>query len=167
MKQQYTSARTCLRHIPALHKALLHLGVWGKGSVNLDLGGGAYDLATELLAEHGVENLVYDPYNRSDEWNQRVLARLSKGADTVTLSNVLCVIKEASIRTELLRFAARHANKTFIRVYEGDHSGKGAPTRAGWQENRPLASYLGEIQPHFRQVELRTARSTRFIEAVV
>ena len=41
--------------------------------MNLDIGGGKYDSVTEMYSEHGAENVVYDPFNRSAEHNARAL----------------------------------------------------------------------------------------------
>ncbi|MBP0989854.1 MAG: hypothetical protein J5874_01560 [Oscillospiraceae bacterium] len=34
------------------------------GAVNVDIGGGKFDLAADFLAQNGTRNLVFDPYNR-------------------------------------------------------------------------------------------------------
>ena len=96
MQQEYTSAKTSLKQIPAGFKIVDKYFTWYQGTVNLDIGGGKYDLMTEALKEKGVTNLVYDPYNRSMKHNADVVNTVLriKGVETVTIFNVLNVIRE-------------------------------------------------------------------------
>lgn len=126
--------------------------------MNLDYGGGRFDNATEFLAEQNVKNLVYDPYNRSAEHNKSVLAEIRErgGADTVTCSNVLNVIKEENVRNEVIRNIyklLKNGGVAYFTVYEGSGSGEGRPTSAGFQLNRKTSQYLDEIQAVFRTVQ--------------
>lgn len=119
---------------------------WSDIPINFDIGGGKYDKASEWLAKHMVENLIYDPYNRSDEFNEQSLYH-SQFSYSTTIFNVLNVIPELCERIELLHFAKRERTKyIFITVYEGDKTGIGKKTRDGWQNNMKLISYLPEIQ---------------------
>ena len=61
MLQNYTSANTSINStkVPAVFRK----ADFCKGTVNLDMGGGKYDTATEYLEGKGVENLILDPYN--------------------------------------------------------------------------------------------------------
>lgn len=152
MKQTYTSAGTSVNKykVPAIFKKTL-----GRlGPVNLDLGGGKYDTATEFLRAYGVENLILDPYNRSDEHNHDVTARLyEQGADSCTISNVLNVIDKRDARIEAILNAwilLRRGGSLFITVYEGHPDRE--PGRTGkdqWQNNWPIYSYLGEVRAIF------------------
>ena len=72
-EQKIPSHGTSLAQVPALHKKVK----WVPGTRNLDYGGGRYDHATEFLREKGVENFVFDPYNRDAQHNAEVKA----GAD--------------------------------------------------------------------------------------
>ena len=152
IKQEYTSANTSINknRIPALfHQVIFH-----SGTVNLDYGGGKYDTATEYLALQGVTNLIYDPYNRTVEHNQAVTNRVIRmgGADTVTCSNVLNVIKELEVRIDLLKNIQRLVKSdgyVYITVYEGNKSGIGKPTTAGYQLNRRTSEYLEEVKMVF------------------
>lgn len=133
---------------------------WEPGTVNLDIGGGRYDNATEFLETYGVSNLVFDPYNRSVEHNQKVLEQVSGGgADTVTLSNVLCVISEREIQDKVLRLAhdsLKAFGTVYITLYEGDGSGAGRMTgKDQWQENRKLSDYLKQVKAVFGCAEMR------------
>jgi len=154
-REQHDVARTSVRQVPALHKKL----EWADGSVNLDLGGGKFDTATEWLAERGVKNLVLDRYNRSPEHNRGVLDTVSdSGPDTVTVANVLNVIREPEMRREVVETAAelvKPGGTVYFAVYEGDRSGKGRVTSKGsWQENRRLRTYLDEIRAVFPGAEI-------------
>ncbi len=121
--------------------------------MNADIGGGKWDLTTKFLADLGVTNIIYDPFNRDPGWNEKALARIEQGCLTATVSNVLNVIVEAEVRREIIKLA-RHAQKAYFSVYEGDGSGVGKETRCGWQENRKLRDYLGEVRSVFSCVEL-------------
>ena len=65
------SAATSVNHIPAGFKKIVKDRYKG---INLDWGGGKYDKGTKYLNQWGIINLVYDPYNRSEEHNQEMLA---------------------------------------------------------------------------------------------
>jgi hypothetical protein len=151
--QEHTSAKTSVNMVPTLFKRVPEFG-----KKNLDIGGGKFDTASEwLLENHGCKNLVYDPFNRSEAHNKKVLKQAKK-VDTVTLSNVLNVIKEKSAREGVLNFAAFHAApgaKVYITVYEGDRSGKGRETRCGYQLHRKTEAYIKEVKAFFEVVERR------------
>jgi len=154
-REQHDVARTSVRQVPALHKKL----EWADGSVNLDLGGGRFDTATEWLADRGVRNLVLDRYNRSPEHNRGVLDEVAdSGPDTVTVANVLNVIRDPEMRREVMETAAelvRPGGTVYFAVYEGDRSGKGRVTSKGsWQENRRLRTYLDEIKAVFPEAKI-------------
>ncbi|MGB9886892.1 MAG: strawberry notch-like NTP hydrolase domain-containing protein [Moorellales bacterium] len=138
----------------------LRLGVereiFKKGMVVADVGGGLYDQGTQYLAEHGITNLVYDPYARSEEHNNNVIRQIKEngGADAVALNNVLNVIPKAEERADVLRFSyalLKNGGQMVVTVYEGNRSGKGSMKEFKdgtytWQENRPLDSYEKEIR---------------------
>lgn len=163
------SPGTSIKQIPALHKALAGAGVLRPGSVNADIGGGRFDDATTFLADHGVTSLVYDPGNRSEAWNRRVLEQVEDGrADSATIANVLNVIPDPGVRAAVLRLAAnvvRPGGPVFVGVYEGDGKGNGRETSKGWQENRKLASYLPEVLAVFPDASIRTLGGLRMIVA--
>lgn len=152
------SAKTSIPQIAAVFKPSTGIA-WKSNTINLDLGGGRFDLGTQYLAKHGVTNLVFDPGNRSEDWNNRVLGMLDvEPADTVTISNVLNVIENASDRREVLRMADRYVRPgghVYITVYEGDGKGVGRVTPKGWQENRRTADYLPEVRDVFEHVTRR------------
>ena len=121
-----------------------------RGTANLDYGGGKYDKGTEFLRTRGVENHVFDPFNRTREHNDAVLGKFKdKAADSATVANVLNVIKEPMLRAVAIRHSSAHVRdggKIHFSVYAGDRSGKGEQTRDGWQNNMPLRDYLAEVR---------------------
>ena len=155
--QQFTSADTSINSskVPAVFNKV----DWKKGTVNVDIGGGRFDTAQEFLKPKGVENLVYDPYNRSKAHNQRISDRLDKKkADTATISNVLNVIQEKDARIEVLNNAKENVKpngEVYITVYEGNGSGIGAETSKGYQLNMKLKDYLTEVQEVFPDAYIR------------
>ena len=156
VSQAISSAKTSLRQVPALFK---NPNV-RFGEVNIDIGGGRFDLATEYLAERGTRNLVFDPYNRGEETNRATLDYLMAGnrADTATNANVLNVIAEAPARANVvleMAKAIKPDGRAYFMVYEGDGSGVGRETSAGYQNNRKTADYAPEIERFFDRVERR------------
>lgn len=142
--------------VPTLHKRMARDGAFEEGASNLDLGGGKYDKATDFLAGLGVENLVVDP-SRGDRHNRAVWREVRRRpVPTVTCANVLNVICSSADRQSVIKAAASalaEGGTAGFQVYVGDGSGVGARTKDGWQENRPPASYLGEIARWFDRVE--------------
>lgn len=133
---------------------------WEPDTINLDIGGGRYDNATEYLKAYKVDNLIFDPFNRSEDHNNSVLSTLlERKADTVTLSNVLCVIPERDIQDRLLQMAFDHLRPggiLYLTVYEGDRTGNGRMTgKDQWQEHRRIRDYLGQVNRVFGVSEVK------------
>lgn len=155
--QEYTSAATSINSskLPAIFK----LVKFAEGSLNLDYGGGRFDNVAEYLeAEYNATNLVYDPYNRTAQHNQEVLSqvRANGGADTVTCSNVLNVIKEPEARATVIRNCKKYLKSggtAYFTVYEGTGKGNEGPTKSGYQLNRKTATYVEEIEAIFSSVQ--------------
>ena len=127
---------------------------WKSGTVNLDMGGGKYDKASDWLRKnHDVMNYVYDPYNRSNDHNRDSWIN-TKDALTTTIFNVLNVIPESKDRIALLKKAKRKGTKhIYITVYAGKYGdGKGRKTTKGWQNNMKLKEYLPEIKKVYSKV---------------
>lgn len=165
MVQEYTSAATSINcsKVPAVFKKIW----WSANLINLDIGGGKFDTATNYLDSLGVRNLIYDPYNRSEAHNKQILAFLAEygKVDSATLSNVLNVIKEPEVRRELLLFAQKHARKVFITVYAGNDSGISKASKTGcWQENRKLTDYVQEVKTVFKFAVLTKGMIAAFDE---
>lgn len=151
-QQEFTSERTSINStkLPAIYK-LINIP---SGSVAIDYGGGKFDNAVEYMRDLGVTLYVYDPYNRTDEHNREVIKAVRKngGADYAICSNVLNVIKEPSIRTEVLKnikTLLKSTGKLYLTVYEGRGDGAEGETKSGYQLNKPTAGYLEEIREIF------------------
>jgi hypothetical protein len=92
-EQKIKSADTSINKtkLPALFKRV----EWSPGTVNADIGGGKFDNMTEALRKKDVENVIFDPFNRSAPDNALAVGKIAGGkADTATISNVLNGVKE-------------------------------------------------------------------------
>ncbi len=142
-------AATSVKQTPAL----FHFPDWQPYTRNADVGGGKFELGTDLLRTYHVQNLVYDPYSRPDTYQHVGSLLHHHPADTGTLANVLNVIEEAENRHAVLRDLARFVKPggtVYIGIYEASRSGVGARTKTGsWQNNLPTKSYLPEVQAVF------------------
>lgn len=140
--------------VPSLFTLVDKAFGWTSGLINLDIGGGKFDTASEYLLGRGVMNLIYDPFNRSVEHNQNILGLLKKcKVPTATLSNVLNVVKEKEDRLNLLRFSFTSlavGGKLYITCY---NSGKKGVSKADcWQNAEPLSFYMEEVEQVFGNV---------------
>lgn len=153
--QAISSADTSINQglLPASFKKI----EWKSGTVNADIGGGRFDNATKMLAGLGVENVIYDPFNRSPEHNRTAVSKIAGGkADTATVNNVLNVIRELESRKLVINQAADAVGPdgtAYFLIYEGNGSGQGKATTKGWQENRKAESYTDEIGAVFQSVK--------------
>lgn len=150
--QEFTSENTSINStkLPAVFKMVS----FKPGTVNIDYGGGRFDNVADYLAQYDVINLVYDPYNRTQEHNKEVIKLVKEhgGADTATCSNVLNVIKEPEVRKNVLqniKKLVKPSGEVYITVYEGTGKGDEGATKSGYQLNRKTADYLDEIQEVF------------------
>ena len=79
--------------------------------------------------------------------------------DSVTISNVLNVVREKDVRLSILRMAKerlKNEGKLFITVYEGDRSSVGRKTGTDqWQNNMKTTQYLDEVRQIFPFAEKR------------
>ena len=158
--QEYTSARTSIKQVPAGFKIVdKHFG-WQENTVNLDIGGGKYDLMTEKLLEKGVTNLVYDPYNRSMVHNLKVINKISEiSVDTVTIFNVLNVIKERMIQSEVLclaKSALKTGGMLYVRSTYMNPAKRSGVTKSGtFQHYKTQEEYLEIVKDIFPKAELK------------
>lgn len=121
-----------------------------KNSRNFDIGGGQFDSISEHLKFfYKVDNVIYDPFNRSEEHNRKVLSEVKANpVDSVTSISVLNVILDANERKNHLQLAynsLKSGGIAFFKVYRGDGSGKASEI----QSNQPAAYYLQEITDVF------------------
>jgi hypothetical protein len=159
MTQAITSAKTSVNQLPAVLRLInktsrMPAHFWAMTDTVLDYGGGKYDQLTDVLAKMHVRNLIYDPFNRSDDHNACIRQLVeARPADVGICSNVLNVIREPAIRREILenlkRWVDPEGGRIYITVHEGDKSSKGKRTRCGWQSNRPARNYMREIRRVF------------------
>lgn len=117
---------------------------------NLDLGGGSFDRASAHLAYHyKVLNYVYDPYGRSKDHNEKVLATVQeKPVDTVTSNSVLNVILNENERLAHIHLAynsLRSGGLAFFKVWRGD----GSRTANQWHSNKDASCYEKEVAKIF------------------
>ena len=156
MKQEFNSAGTSLKQVPALHKMVMNKGLFG--GTNFDNGAGKFVNATNFLGENEVLNVRYDPFNLPDEVNHKA-ARYVGMCDTSTIANVLNVIKEESIQIEVLKRSynmVKNGGMVFISVYEGNKTGEGKESKKGcWQNNKTLKEYLPTVKKVFSEVEIK------------
>jgi len=155
--QKYSSKGTSVKQIPSTFNRI----PFEPNTVNLDIGGGRFDLGTDLLQGKGVTNLIFDPYNRSPQHNTAVLKQLPKnGADTVSVNNVLNVIMEPIGRQKVIKMAKKYLapmGTAYFLIYQGDGTGEGRITKkagenSSWQNHLKAIEYLPEIQKVFSNV---------------
>lgn len=154
--QEITSAKTSINQskMPATFLRV----EFAPGTRNADIGGGAFDNATEYLKGKDVENVIFDPFNRSKEANDAAVAKIRDGqSDTATVNNVLNVIQEPNQRSRVIAQAAnaiKPDGTAYFLIYEGNADGAGKKTKIGtWQENRKTADYIDEIGQYFSDVK--------------
>lgn len=160
-EQEYDSSVTSINSakLPTIFGLVQKLGGFKQGTLNLDYGGGRFDNAAQYLKDYDVLNLVYDPFNRSKEHNKDVIdfVRNNGGADTVTCSNVLNVIKEPENRLSVIKNCDRlvkSGGTVYFTVYEGSGSGEGKANdkRKSYQTNMRTEDYQEELEQVFGSV---------------
>ena len=150
LKQEYTSKDTSINTVSAVYKQV----PFGLCEIILDYGGGKYDTNAQYMKEtRDCTVLVYDPYNRTQEHNRKVLQYFTqRPARNVVCSNVLNVIKEDEVILEVLRHIYSLMDKggfLYIKIYERDKTGIGCVTTKGWQRNQKLVDYISFIEKAF------------------
>jgi hypothetical protein len=150
-EQEFTSADTSINSSKL--PTTFNFVDWQKGTKNADIGGGRFDNATEFLAEKGVTNVIFDPFNRGREHNEQAVRQIENGqSDTATVNNVLNVIQERENRRlviEQAHNAVRPGGTAYFKIYEGARDNKPKQTSKGWQENRVAKDYINEIAEIF------------------
>jgi len=154
-EQTFSSADTSINSskLPKGYSKLKNMNVFKEGQVVVDIGGGRFDNAVEDLATQGVDLNVYDPFNRSPEHNASVAAKISDGgADVAVSNNVLNVIQEPENIDRVILQAnnsIKPGDKAYFTVYVGDKTGVGKQTSKGWQNNKPTADYVEQVEGIF------------------
>lgn len=158
--QEYTSANSSIKQIPAGFNIVDKYFGWKPNTINLDIGGGKYDLLTDKLKEKSVTNLVYDPYNRSDKHNIGVLFYcMLRDVDSVTIFNVLNVIKEQEYQLKVLELAftaLKNEGMVFIRsTYMNPKKASGVTKSGTFQHYLTQKEYLEIVKKVFPNAELK------------
>ena len=117
---------------------------------------------TNRLKELGVTNLIFDPYNRSMKHNDDVLKMCRQfGAivDTVTIFNVLNVIKEYEMQINVLNFALevlKDNGMVFVRsTYMNPNKASGVTKSGTFQHYLTMTQYLEIVRKVFPNAELK------------
>lgn len=160
MIQEYTSAKTSMRQVPAGYDIIDKHFSWKPNTINFDIGGGKYNLMTEKLLEKSVTNLLYDPYNRSSSHNDEILEKVKvSNIDTVTIFNVLNVIKERDIQIEVIRMgfnALRTGGILFVRsTYMNPKKVSGVTKIGTFQHYLKMSDYLEIVREVFPNAKLK------------
>lgn len=154
-EQQEYDAETSPKQVPSMFKSI----PWKQGTKNIDIGGGKYNFTTDYLKqEHGVENVVFDPYYRTKAENEKAMEAIKGKADTVTVANVLNTLKQPAWRRCVILQAANALKKdgtAYFQIYEGDRSGVASASekQQSFQNNMKTSEYVGEIKDYFKDVE--------------
>lgn len=150
------AAYTSIKQIPAGFKT------FQLGSLNLDWGGGKYNLSTKYLKEQGTDNLIYDEFNQdlAEQCKNWRIACVNK-VSSVTVFNVLNVIQKKAERATLLKRINNYCNHQYdyfgeypvviFQIYEGNRSG--VPSKKTVQNNMKTSEYLPEIATAFPEWE--------------
>ncbi len=156
ISQKYTSENTSINNIqyPSTVKRVLPL--LKAGSKWADIGGGKFDNVKNLFSEHGSTLWIYDPYNRSEEHNQRVIHNIENGqCDGVMVNNVLNVVLEKDVRMMIIHQAfdvLKKGGHAFFKIYEGNGTGievRGSKDSSSYQSNQKASFYIPEIEAVF------------------
>jgi hypothetical protein len=142
-----------------------------KHTRNIDIGGGKFDQNTEYLKkEFDIENLVYDPFNRSVEHNKLVLSIAHYNPfDTATSMSVLNVIDTKKARLEHIKLmfdCIHNQGAAYFKVYKGNGSGKGKYGKNRYQSNNGVEFYFSEIASVFGRKNTKIFPKLNLIVAI-
>ena len=134
----------------ALFNALISRGKFGKGTRNVDIGGGQSDFINKQMDG---ENIVIDPFNRSREENLKKIADLKKNpADSATFANVFNVIKEDENIVNALRQAqalVKEGGEIHIGNYKAPKKGQVSTEPTSFQRGENPKEYLRLVKEVF------------------
>lgn len=154
--QQYSSAKTSIATLNRIYKLLPEME-YEENSIILDYGCGKYNKNRDCAIQNNFTWLGYDPYNRSEEENNRTLQFVKTvSPDIIVCSNVLNVIKEDSAIMNVLNQiynCAADDTDIYITIYEGNKSDIGVETSKGYQRNSKLIKYKNYICEWFDIVD--------------
>jgi len=156
-QQKVTSANTSISYPSVSEKSPIIFSAFRNGKIdigplNADIGGGKYNQITDWLASKNIDNVVYDPFNRSLEHNIAAKGRLSGGqADTATISNVLNVIPEAKNRLNTIATAydsIKPNGTAYFSMYTAPKEGINLKLNS-YQLGKKPSEYIPEIEKIF------------------
>ena len=121
-EQEITSAVTSVNvtKLPALFKQV----GWEQGTKNFDIGAGKYGgNVTSFLADRGIVNISFDPFNLPFDHNRQAVECVRGGqADTATCTNDLNVLQGLQVRRLLLcrvHYALKRGGIAYFQFHEG------------------------------------------------
>lgn len=125
--------------------------------VILDVGGGKFDVCRDYMQSRGIDLLVYDPYNRTQEHNETIKGLVTKEkVAAATSMSVLNVIAEPEARLAhicTLKDALQINGMGYFKIWPGEGILKGCykPTinsygHPGYQANAYADRFLREVQ---------------------
>ena len=158
-RQEIGSSETSINKSKLPYTFARNRGInWDRGGYNLDIGGGKFDNGTEhLMNEYGVINLIFDPFNRDSDFNNKTLDEVERvgGADTVTVNSCLNVIKGRKFIENVIRQAAealKPEGVAFFKIYSGNKTNIPTRTPKGYQQNKRGANYVPLIRTYFEEL---------------
>lgn len=144
-KQKISSANTSINSIklPAIYKKINWNSLKKDNSSNLvvlDYGAGKYtEHIKDFLKFYSFKYFPFDPYNCTEEENQ---IAYTSPPSVIICSNVLNVIAEDDIISNIHSVIRKFGVPYFITIYEGDKSLCGESTKFGYQRNQTVDFYL-------------------------
>jgi hypothetical protein len=121
----------------------------------LDVGGGKYNNNSNyMLREKNITLLVWDPYNRTHDHNEKIRKQIiNKKVDAVTSMSVLNVISEPEARLAhivTLKAALNLGGKAYFKIWPGDIPLRGSylpsSSHTAYQANAFANRFLREIE---------------------
>lgn len=134
----------------------------------LDVGGGRHDNnKTYLKHDKQIELLVWDPFNRTQDHNDKIKADvLTNKVDAATSMSVLNVIAEPAVRLAhivTLKAALRATGKAYFKIWPGDWPFHGSyfpvKTESAYQANAYANRFIREIEIVFGSNHVRAHES--------
>ncbi len=158
--QTTTSANTSTNQVPRTYNILLKQGIIGNGEKLFDYGCGKYlHTIQEHAAANGYSVVGYDPYNQTEQDNDRAVSVLHT-CNAIVCNNVLNVIDNNTVLHDICKGLAilSHINNitVYICVYTGNGTGKGAYTKPDcYQRNSKTPVYKPILEKYFPKVTIK------------
>lgn len=122
-----------------------------------DIGGGRFDNVKDYFSKHQAQLFIYDPFNRSKEYNSKTVQAIAGSqCDGVMVNNVLNVVEDPDIRKHIISQAfdcLKPGAIAYFKIYEGNKSGEKSYVSkkdgSSVQLNQKTEFYLDEIKSVF------------------